>query len=69
MKTDRLIINLILEVSAQTDTPFVAGIYLAGTYAATLSTVASSINALACSTLEDYVKVYHYDLKTRYRRL
>ena len=43
-KSDQLIVQMVLEVTNQKGTPLIAGIYLAGAYSATLSTVAASVN-------------------------
>ena len=44
MNSDQLIVQMVLEVTNQQGTPLIAGIYLAGAYSATLSTVAASVN-------------------------
>ncbi|KAJ7329956.1 hypothetical protein JRQ81_016130 [Phrynocephalus forsythii] len=53
---DQLMPYLVLDILG--DFPGVPGLFVAGTYSGTLSTVSSSINALAAVTVEDLVKPY-----------
>ncbi|XP_062990743.1 sodium-coupled monocarboxylate transporter 1-like [Elgaria multicarinata webbii] len=53
---DQLIPYFVLEILG--DFPGVPGLFVAGTYSGTLSTVSSSINALAAVTVEDLIKPY-----------
>uniref|UniRef100_A0A8D0CDP3 Solute carrier family 5 member 8 n=1 Tax=Salvator merianae TaxID=96440 RepID=A0A8D0CDP3_SALMN len=51
---DQLMPYLVLEILG--DFPGIPGLFVAGTYSGTLSTVSSSINALAAVTIEDIIK-------------
>nr|XP_020667373.1 sodium-coupled monocarboxylate transporter 1-like [Pogona vitticeps] len=51
---DQLMPYLVLDILG--DFPGIPGLFVAGTYSGTLSTVSSSINALAAVTVEDLVK-------------
>ncbi|XP_015276772.1 PREDICTED: sodium-coupled monocarboxylate transporter 1 [Gekko japonicus] len=53
-RPDQLMPYLVLDILG--DFPGVPGLFVAGTYSGTLSTVSSSINALAAVTVEDIVK-------------
>uniref|UniRef100_G1KLR1 Solute carrier family 5 member 8 n=1 Tax=Anolis carolinensis TaxID=28377 RepID=G1KLR1_ANOCA len=53
---DQLMPYLVLEILG--DYPGVPGLFVAGTYSGTLSTVSSSINALAAVTVEDLIRPY-----------
>lgn len=39
------------------DTPGVSGLFVAGIFSASLSTVSAAVNSLAAVTIEDYYKV------------
>uniref|UniRef100_A0A8D2Q1C3 Solute carrier family 5 member 8 n=1 Tax=Varanus komodoensis TaxID=61221 RepID=A0A8D2Q1C3_VARKO len=51
---DQLMPYLVLDILG--DFPGIPGLFVAGTYSGTLSTVSSSINALAAVTVEDFIK-------------
>ncbi|XP_077790998.1 sodium-coupled monocarboxylate transporter 1-like isoform X2 [Podarcis muralis] len=53
---DQLMPYFVLEILG--DYPGVPGLFVAGTYSGTLSTVSSSINALAAVTIEDLIRPY-----------
>lgn len=48
--------------------PGLGGLFVAGIFSATLSTVAACLNSLAAVTLEDYIKVkINYFFKSKYK--
>ncbi|XP_053109130.1 sodium-coupled monocarboxylate transporter 1-like isoform X4 [Hemicordylus capensis] len=53
---DQLMPYLVLDILG--DFPGITGLFVAGTYSATLSTVSSSINSLAAVTVEDFIIPY-----------
>ncbi|XP_063165397.1 sodium-coupled monocarboxylate transporter 1-like [Candoia aspera] len=53
---DQLMPYFVLDILE--DSPGVPGLFVAGTYSASLSSVSTSINALATVTLEDFIKPY-----------
>lgn len=40
------------------ETPGLAGLFIAGIFSASLSTVSAACNSLAAVTLQDYIKVF-----------
>ncbi|XP_034983692.1 sodium-coupled monocarboxylate transporter 1-like [Zootoca vivipara] len=64
---DQLIPYLVMEILG--DFPGVPGLFVAGTYSGTLSTVSSSINALAAVTMEDLIKPHFKMSDSRMSRI
>lgn len=46
-------------VETMSSVPGLTGLFVAGIFSASLSTVSSCLNSLAAVTLEDYIKVVH----------
>ncbi|XP_053113063.1 sodium-coupled monocarboxylate transporter 1-like [Hemicordylus capensis] len=62
---DQLMPYLVLEILGSV--PGIPGLFVAGTYSGTLSTVSSSINALAAVAVEDLIKpCFHHELSDRH---
>ncbi|XP_042745867.1 sodium-coupled monocarboxylate transporter 1 [Lagopus leucura] len=60
---DQLLPYLVLDIFS--DFPGVPGLFMASTYSGTLSTVSSSINALAAVTVEDLIRPYFKSLSEK----
>lgn len=46
-------------VDTMSSTPGISGLFVAGIFSASLSTVSAALNSLAAVTLEDYYKVIY----------